>query len=135
MRARKGATGSDLKRLGGSMMLLLGRILLVLALLYSGTSAAFHLPAALTPARAILFLAVGAGLSFGGYRIASGTWFGSIQLLHWPAAVAGLLFIVSMLYLYFFGGRAVLEANLRSTGICLAISVLALLSWILRSRR
>lgn len=135
MRIRKGATGSDLKRLGGSMMLLLGRIQFVLALLYSGTSAAFGLPPAQTPVRAILFLAIGAGLSFGGYRIASGTWSGSTRLLHWSAAAAGVLFIVSLFSLYFFGGRAVLEANLRSTVICLAISVLALLSWILGSRR
>ena len=129
------STNKDLSRIVGVVMLLIGGILLVMSLFFSGTAVAFGYPAAVTPGRSLFFLAVGLGLSFGGYRVASGAWSGSLQILHWAAAIGGLLFIASTLRLYFFGDPTGLATNRGAAWFCFAISALVVASWIYRSRR
>ncbi len=132
---RGSATSRDLRRFGGSAVLLLGTIVLVLVLLYSATAAAYGSTATMTPVRSLFFLAAGLGLALGGYRAACGAWSGSPEVLHWSAAISGLLFIASAIWRFIGNGTNFPGANRGAVVFCLAISSLALVTWIRRSRR
>lgn len=122
---------SDGKRLAGLGLLLLGSTMLALSLSIMGTLQWVGLPRTTTQARSLLFAFVGLILGLWGYRLASGTWAGSLQVPHRATALAGLLF------LSYFVRAAVLNAprpHSPPLGI-LSIAVLALLSWCFVARR
>jgi len=117
----------ELLRFGGPALVMLGGMVLALSLFFSGTAAAYGHPDAMTPIRAVFFLAAGLALSLGGFRAVAGAWAGATEVLSWSSAAAGLLFIAATLRIWFFGERSSLEANPTAILACLAISALALL--------
>jgi hypothetical protein len=126
-----GKQQSDGKRLAGSGLLLLGSTMLALSLLIMGTlqwgwPSACHHASASTP-----LALVGLIIGLWGYRLASGTWVGSLQVPHRATAMAGLLFLG-----YFVRATVVNAPRPQSPPAwIMSIALLALLSWCFAARR
>jgi len=104
---------------------------LALSLSIMGTLQWAGLPRTTTQLRSLLFALVGLILGLWGYRLASGTWVGSLQVPHRATAMAGLLFLG-----YFVRATIVNAPRPQSPPAwILSIAVLALLSWCFAARR
>jgi hypothetical protein len=84
---------TDAKRVAGSGLLLLGSTIMALALCITGSLQWIGLPRTTTLERTLVFALIGLILGLVGYRLASGTWVGSLQVPHRATALAGLLFL------------------------------------------
>ena len=124
----------DLSRLIGPVMILFGRIVLVTVFFFLGTFIAFGIPTTVTPAQLSAFLIIGLGLGLGGFRVSSGTWSGSLQVLHWTAAISGLLFLAAALRLFLFSNNGNFYVDPNRLGPVITVSAASLVSWLIRER-
>src|ERR1700680_430002 len=129
-RAEPRSQRDDQERLAGVLFIFIGRLLLIFSLFFLGTSRWLGFPNTTTPLRLVMFGVVGLILGTAGYRLASGTWVGSFQVLHESAAIAGLVFLVVFL-------RKQLNANRPPSppSWVVGIAALAPISWWLVARR
>ena len=84
---------TDTRRMAGTCVLLLGSIIFAFALYIAGRLRWVALPHTTTLGRTLVFVLIGLVLGLGGYRLASGTWVGSLQVPQRATALAGLLFL------------------------------------------
>jgi hypothetical protein len=116
---------TDARRIAGAGLLLLGSTIFACALSVAGSLQWVHLPRTATLGRTLVFALTGLVLGLGGYRLASGTWVGSLQVPHRATALAGLLFLG-------YAAKTMLFNTTRPQSPplwMLATAVLALLSW------
>ena len=122
---------TDARRIAGFGLLLLGSTILTLALCITGSLRWVGLPRTTTLERTLVFALIGLILGLVGYRLASGTWVGSLQVPHRSTALAGLLFLG-------YAAKAMLLNAPRPHSPplwMLTTAVLALLSWCFTASR
>jgi hypothetical protein len=119
------------RRIIGLVLLLIATTFLALAVVTIGSLLWLGLPSTTTLGRTLAFALGGLILGLGAYRLASGTWVGSLQVPHRAVALGGLLFLGYV-------AKSILFKMPRPHPPPMLMSViagLALLSWCLAARR
>jgi hypothetical protein len=122
---------SDQKRFAGVGLLFVGSAMLTLSLFFMATLQSAGVPRTTTELRALLFGLLGLTFALAGYRVASGTWAGSLQVPHRAAALAGVLFLGYFVKLSFH----IAAASQLPSAWLFSLAVLAIISWLFAACR
>ena len=120
---------SDGDKFAGVPLILLGTLFSAFGLAYLATYLVYGWPN--TPIRCIAGIFVGAAIGPLGYRLASGTWFGSTQVAHRAAALGGVIFIALTFRLLMNASSAAIP---QSGWLMCGLALTAVTTWYIRAR-